>query len=189
MAVPALPKDYLILRVTWLCWLASLLGWYGLAAFCMYLLDLDGGRTAYITEWSVWGSNTSICVALLLALLAPILVGRFGSRRRTPTFRSEPGQWGRRDYRSPLPRKTIVDARAFSANVRLFSWRLAGAMSLSGVACVGLWSPVFWVQTGCVRFPNTFSFTEYTTYLGAMLGVVLIHAPTWRSVFRSPAPR
>lgn len=189
MEVPALPKAYLALRVTWLCWLASLLGWFGVPAFMMYFYDVESWAPTFITEWSIRGHNAPICTALLLAVLAPTVVYRFDPRRRAPTFRSERGQCAPNDYRSPPALTTSVDARAFAANVRAFSWRLGGATSFCAVACYELWTPIFWVQTGCMVWPNTFCFTEYMAYLVALLGVVLVHAPTWRRVFGSPSPR
>jgi len=135
------------------------------------------------------GHNAPIWIGLLLAGLAPTLVHRCDPRRRKPTFRSKRRQCAPNDYRSAPALTTIVDAQAFAANVRAFSWRLAGATSFCAVACYELWTPIFWVQTGCVVWPNTFCFTEYMAYLLALLVVVLVHAPTWRSVFGSPRPR
>lgn len=176
-----------MLRVTWLCWLASLLGWFALPAFGMYLAD--GSEVTFITEWSVAEHNAPICIALLLAALAPTLVHQCDPRRRTPTFRCERAACRLTDYRSPPALSTSVDARAFSANVQAFVGRLAIAMSLSAVAAFFLWEPIFWIQEpSCVRIPHTFCLAEYFAYLVALLGVVLVHAPTRRRVFGSPPP-
>lgn len=180
----------LVLRGTWILWIASFLALYAFptlfveaAETAAFYVNAWDWAVPYPYRWGSWTWDVELWLPMVLAVVAPAALHRWLARRAgSPFVVSRATDAVTHDYRSPGRWVIRTSPRVVRRLVTLYAARLALALTICMLPLNVLFHTRFRENFGCVWYPYVRSPSELVGFATMLLAVALFHVPFTRRV-------